>query len=522
MTLRSISLSLTAALSLACGAYAQVAVTTQHNDNYRTGQNTSETVLTTANVNQTKFGKLFSQAVDGLVYAQPLYVPNVAIPNKGTHNVVYVATEHDSLYAFDADNNTGANASPLWQVSFINPGAGINVVTSNDVNCSDLVPEIGITGTPAIDLATKTMYLVTKTKENGTFVHKVHAIDITSGAERSGSPVVVQASVNGNADGSNKVTFEPHREAQRAGLLIQNGLVYIVWASHCDIGPYHGWLMAYDEQTLQQKGVWNSTPNGGLGGFWQAGAAISADSRNLLYIASGNGDFDKNNGGKDYGDSIIKFGFSPAGKLIAKDYFTPHDQQFLQDSDVDLGSGGVLLIPDRPGKKPLLVQVGKEGTIYVNNRNQLGKFNPNDDNQIVQNLPGAVGGMWGMPAFWNNRVYFGGVGDNLKMFSFDPVAGLLSTTPVSNTSTFFNYPGTTPSISSNGTSNGIVWALQTDGNPETLHAYDATNLNTELYNSKQNPTRDNPGAAVKFVVPTVANGKVYVPAQKQLSVYGLF
>lgn len=514
MTLRSIALSLLAATFLACTAFAQVAVTTQHNDNYRTGQNTSETILTPANVNPTKFGKLFSQNVDGYVYAQPLYVPNVNIPGKGTHNVVYVATEHDSLYAFDADNNTGANAAPLWQASFINPGAGINVVTSNDVNCNDLTPEVGITGTPAIDLPTQTMYLVTKTKDNGQFVHKVHAIDITTGAEKFGAPVAVQAVSKG-------VAFEPHREAQRAGLLVQNGVVYIVWASHCDIGPYHGWLMAYDAQTLQQKSAWISTPTGGLGGFWQAGSGIAADSRDLLYLASGNGDFDKDQGGTNYGDSIVKLGFNDKGKLIAKDYFTPHDQKFLQDTDTDLGSGGVLLIPDRPGKKPLLTQVGKEGTVYLTNRNRLGKFNPNDDSQIIQNLPGAVGGMWGMPAFWNNNVYFGGVGDNLKMFSFDPVAGLLSTSPVSNTGTFFNYPGTTPSISANGTTNGIVWALQTDNAPEVLHAYDATNVSTELYNTTQNAARDNPGPSVKFVVPTIANGKVYVPAQKVLSVYGL-
>lgn len=521
---RLIALSSLAALFLACAASAQVAVPTQHNDNYRTGQNTGETILTPANVNSTKFGRLFTQTVDGYVYAQPLYVPNVNIPGKGTHNVVYVATEHDTLYAFDADNNAGSNAVALWQVSFINPNAGINVVTSGDVNCGDLVPEIGITGAPAIDLASKTLYLVTKTKDNGAFVHKVHAIDITSGAEKFGGPVVVQAAFKGNADGSKTVLFEPHREAQRAGLLVQNGLVYIAWASHCDIGPYHGWLLAYDAQTLQQKGVWNATPNGGLGGIWQAGAGIAADSRDLIYLASGNGDFDKDQHGKNYGDSVIKLGFNKAGKLIAKDYFTPHDQQFLQQTDTDLGSGGVLLIPDHASKQhPLaLVQVGKEGTVYVTNRNGLGKFNPNNDNQIIQNLPGAVGGMWGMPAFWNNNVYFGGVGDNLKAFSRDSVTGLLSTTPTSNTLTFFNYPGTTPSISANGTTNGIVWALQTDHNPEVLHAYDATHLSTELYNSSQNVGRDSPGNSVKFVVPTIANGKVYVPAQKQLSVYGLF
>lgn len=508
--------TLLAAFFLVCAASAQVAVPTQHNDNYRTGQNTSETILTPANVNKTTFGKLFSQAVDGYVYAQPLYVPNVTIPGKGVHNVVYVATEHDSLYAFDADNNSGSNAAPLWQVTFLNPGAGINVVTSGDVGCNDLVPEIGITGTPAIDLATQTMYLVTKTKDNGSFVHKVHAIDITTGAEKFGGPVPVQAQVG-------LVAFEPHREAQRAGLLVQNGLVYIAWASHCDIGPYHGWVIAYDAHTLQQKGAWNSTPTGGLGGFWQAGAGIAADARNLLYLASGNGDFDRNQGGKNYGDSIVKLGFNNAGKLVAKDYFTPHDQQFLQNTDTDLGSGGVLIIPDKSSKKhPLsLVQVGKEGTVYLVNRNGLGKFNPNDDSQIIQNLPGAVGGTWGMPAYWNQNVYFGGVGDNIKAFSFDRVTGLLSNTPTSNTGTFFGYPGATPSISANGTSNGIVWALQTDHTPEVLHAYDATQLSTELYNTGQNAGRDSAGSAVKFVVPTVANGKVYVPAQKLITVYGL-
>ena len=274
--------------------------------------------------------------------------------------------------------------------------------------------------------------------------------------------------------------------------------------------------MAYDAATLQQKSVWNSTPNGGLGGFWQAGAGISADSDDVLYIATGNGTFDKNQQGKDFGDSIVKLGFNPAGKLVDKDYFTPHDQQFLADADVDLGSGGVLLLPDHTGnKKPfLLVQVGKEGTVYLTKRNGLGKFNPNNDDQIIQNLPGAVGGMWGMPAFWNNSVYFGGVSDNIKMFSFNPATSLLSTTPVSNTTTFYNYPGTTPSISANGATNGIVWALQTDHNPEVLHAYDATHLTTEFYNTTQNASRDNPGNSVKFVVPTVANGKVYVPAQK--------
>jgi len=527
MARRAFVLSLFALLFAATAISAQVAVTTQHNDNYRTGQNISETILTPANVNQTQFGKLFSQAVDGYIYAQPLYVPNVNVPGKGTHNIVYVATEHDSVYAFDADNNSGANAAPLWQTSFINPAKGITTVSSSDVGCSDLVPEIGITGTPVIDLSSNTMYVLAKTKENGSFVQRLHALDITTGAEKLGGPVVILAQVKGTGEGGNIIVFNPLRQAQRPGLVLQNGNVYIAWASHCDIGPYHGWLLAYDAQTLLQKGVWNSTRNGGLGGIWMAGSGIASDAKNYVYVPTGNGTFDANLPGKDYGDSIIKVGFSMLGKLRPFDYFTPYDQNFLNNTDTDLGSGGVLLIPDRPGTKYpyLLVQAGKEGTVYVINRNKMGHYNPLNNNQIVQNLPGAVGGMWAMPAFWNNGVYFGGVNDNLKLFSFNPSTGVLSTTPVSNTSTSFGYPGTTPSISANGAGNGIVWSLQTqnyNGGSSVLHAYEATNLSNELYNSQQNPARDNPGGAVKFTVPTVANGKVYVGAVKQLSVYGLF
>jgi len=528
MARRSCALSLFVALLFGSFAAGQVAILTEHNDNYRTGQNTNETILAPANLNKQTFGKLFSLGVDGYVYAQPLYVPGVNIPSKGTHNVLYVATEHDSLYAFDADSNTGANANPLWQISFINPGGGINVVTSNDVGCSDLVPEIGITGTPVIDLSTKTIYLVTKTKENGNFVQRLHAIDITTGTEKFGGPITIQGQFKGNADGSKFVKFDPLREAQRPGLALQNGVLYIGWASHCDIGPYHGWVMTYDAATLQQTGIWNSTPNGGLGGVWQAGTGLAIDSRNFLFFATGNGTFDTVAPVKNVGDSVVKMGFSKLGKFHLIDYFTPHDEDFLEQTDTDLGSGGVLVLPDKLSRKRpyLMVQSGKEGTIYLINRNKLGHFNASDDSQIVQSLPGAVSGLWSVPAFWNNHIYFGGQSDNLKMFDFDPVAAQLSSTPVSNTGTFFGYPGTVPVVSANGTTNGIVWAIQTDrfgsNGPAVLHAYDATDLNNELYNTQQNASRDNPGGAVKFSVPTVANGKVYVGAVKQVSVYGLF
>ena len=338
-------------LSLAALASAQVRVTTFHNDNSRTGQNTSETILTPANVHVTTFGKLFSQAVDGFVYAQPLYVPNVSIPSKGTHNVVYVATEHDSVYAFDADNNTGSNASPLWKTSFINPSQGITTVSSNDVGCSDLIPEIGVTGTPVIDTASGTLYVVAKTKERGKFVQRLHALDIATGAEKFGGPVVIRAKVKGSGDGSVNgfITFDPLRHSQRPGLLLQSGAVYIGWASHCDIGPYHGWIMSYDTQTLAQKAVWNSTPDAGLGGFWASGAGLAADARFNLFVASGNGTFDVDGGGRDFGDSIIKLPLPTTNRFKVSDYFTPYDQDSLENGDVDLGSGGVLLLPDQTG-----------------------------------------------------------------------------------------------------------------------------------------------------------------------------
>ena len=510
-------------------AYAQVSVTTSRNNNSRDGQNLSETILTPANVSATTFGKLFSQAVDGYVYAQPLYVPNVTIPGLGTHNVVYVATEHDSVYAFDADSNTGRNSSPLWRTRFIHPKYGVTTVSSGDVSCGDLVPEIGITSTPVIDTATGTMYLIAKTKENGRFVQRLHALDITNGVERPGSPVAIKAKVKGNGDGSvnGVISFDPLRQAQRPGLLLQNGSVYIGWASHCDIGPYHGWVMSYDETTLKHNAAWNTTPNGGLGGVWQAGTGLAADSSFNIFFATGNGTYDGKKGGSDFSDTVAKLA-PPAGNgFRLTDWFTPYNQLDLANGDVDVGSGGVLLLPDQGKGAPhqhLLVQVGKQGSIYLIDRDQMGHFHPNDNSQIVQDLENAIGGMWATAAWWNNNVYFGGSGDHLQQFAFDPAKGLLSTGAVSVSPTVFGFPGTTPSISANGTVAAIVWALQTDNygsGSATLHAYDATNVSAELYNSNQSGSRDDPGGAVKFTVPTVANGKVYVPAVQQLTVYGL-
>ncbi len=510
-------------------AQTGVNVTTYHNDNSRTGQNLSESLLTPGTVNTSQFGKLFSQAVDGYVYAQPLYVSGLKIGG-ATHNVVYVATEHDSVYAFDADGNKGASANPLWKVSFINPAQGITTVDSNaDINCGDLVPEVGITGTPVIDLPRNILYVVAKTKENGLFFQRLHALDLITGAERSGGPATIEAAVAGHGVGSvnGHISFDALQESQRAGLALANGYVYISWASHCDHDPYHGWTIAYNSISLKPEAVWNSSANGTRGGVWQGGAAPAADMNGNLFQATGNGTFDLT-AGMDLGDSVVKLGLPVSKKLPVLDSFTPFNESSLNRSDADLGSGGVLLLPDLAAGSAhphLLVQSGKQGTVYLLDRDHLGGFNPVSDAQIVQEIPGAHNGVWGMPAYWNNNVYFGAQSDVLKAFSFNAGnSGLLSTTPTSTSSLVYGYPGLTPSISASGAGNGIVWLLQSDAyssnGPAVLRAYDATNLANELYDSNQNSARDNPGGAVKFAVPTVANGKVYVGAAYQLSVFG--
>ncbi len=508
---------------------SSASVTTYHNDNSRSGANVAETILTPFNVNAGQFGKLFSYSVDGDVYAQPLYLPNVRVVGKGVHNVVYIATENDSVYAFDADSNAGANSSPLWHASFINPGAGITPVSNLDVSCNDISPKVGITGTPVIDPGSGTLYVVAKTKENGSFVQRLHALDVTSGAEKFGGPVVIQAQVRGTGQGAKggMVSFDPLGANQWPGLLLQNGLVYVAWASHCDNVLYHGWVIAFNATTLATTGVWNATPNGQAGGIWQSGGAPAADSAGNVYFATGNGDFTANTAGLDFGDSILKLSSPSNGTIAVGDYFHPLDEAGLNAADNDLGSGGVLLLPAQPSGSPhqhLLIQSGKEGTIYLIDRDNIGKFNGTNNSQIVQSLPGALGPVLSTPGWWNNTVYFAAKTDVLKAYSFNSSTGLLASVPSSESITFFNPPGATPSISANGSTNAVVWVVQTDqfqsGSPAVLHAYDATNL-TKLYDSSQNPNRDNPGPAVISVVPTVVNGKVYVGARSQLSVYGL-
>lgn len=507
-----------------------VGVYTYHNDNARTGQYLQESVLTPANVNSTQFGKLASFAVDGYIYAQPLYMTNVNIGGQ-LRNVVFVATEHDSVYAFDADGASGA--APLWHTSFINPAAGVTTVSSNDVSCNDLVPEIGITSTPVIDPASGTLFVVAKTKENGSYFFRVHALDITTGAETM-NPQVIAPTFPGTAtpnDGNGHVTFDAFVEHQRSALLLDNGILYAAFASHCDNGDYHGWLVAYDAKTLAFKGAFNSTPDGTMGGIWQSGGGPAADATGNVFAITGNGTFDADSGGRNFGDSFLKLA---GGSLTLSDYFTPYDQAYLEAADLDLGSAPPLLLPDQAKGPPhLLVSAGKAGTVYLVNRDNMGHFQVGSDSQIVQSLPSAIssedsmsgGGLFGAPAYYANKVYFAAAVDTLK--AFDLADGLFSSsTPSAQSPTTYGFPGATPVISANGadTSSAIVWTLQTDqygtNGPAVLHAYVALNVAKELYNSEENPSRDEPGPAVKFTVPTVANGKVYVGTQTQLSVYG--
>ena len=505
-------------------------VFTQHNDNLRTGQNVNETTLTPAVVkSSTTFGKKFSQAIDGYAYAQPLYEPGVSI-NGVAHNIVFVATENDSLYAFDADSNSGANANPLWHANLIDTAhgaaSGATPVSNAQVNCGDLTPQIGVTSTPVIDPSTGTIYVETKSSEGSNFVHRLHAIDITTGNEKLSGPAVISATVNVTGG---TVTFDGLRHLNRPGLLWLNGVVYLAYASHCDNTPYHGWLFAYDAGTLSQKAAFLTTPeataNGGLAGFWLSGAGIAADSNANIFIASGNGDFDTTNiPAKLLGDTIMKLFFN-GSSISLEDYFTPYNQGSLDGGDTDLGSGGTLLLPDQSGSNPHeLVQVGKAGTIYVINRDQFTQGNlhycttcQSTDNQIAQEIQGAVGGLWSMPAYWNNSVYFIGAGDSLKAFTL--TNGALPTSASASSVSSIGYPGATPSISANGTSNGIIWAI-IPGSPATLVAYDPANALALLYSSSSQGTRDQAGNSVKFAVPTVANGKVFVGTQTELDVYG--
>ena len=514
------------------------AVLTYHNDNTRQGLNANETILTLANVNSNSFGKLFSRTLDGFVYAQPLVMTNVNIPGKGTHNVVYVATEHNSVYAFDADDNSGPNASPLWQRSFINPGAGITTIPNGDVGTTDITPEVGITATPVIDPVTSTIYVIVKTKEPGpVYVHRLHALDLGTGFERTNfnSPNVVGATNypgvgNGDNDGAGHVLWNPLRSHARSALTFLNGAVYMAFASHGDNGPYHGWMMAYNGTNLaQQVGIYNATPNGGLGGFWDGGGGPSVDAQGNLYFQTGNGTFDGNltvTSTNNYAMSVLKLATTNGIKLV--DYFAPSNAVNLSNGDQDLGSAAPIILPDSAGSAAhphLVVGGGKTPPIYLMDRDNMGRFNgTSGPDNIVQQFNGGPGGDRDItPAFFNNTMYMYDAAGRIGAFKI--TNAVFNTTPVETPDTYANKGGATASISANGTSNAICWVIyntggQTPATPAVLRAYNATNLTQKLYASDQNPGRDSAGSAVKFTVPTIANGKVYVGAQYSLSVYG--
>ena len=522
-----------------------VAVLTYHNNSQRLGVNSNETILAPTNVNSALFGKIFSHGVDGYVFAQPLIMTNVNIVGKGTHNVVYVATEHNTLYAFDSDNATGLNANALWQVSFLNAAAGVTTVPNSAVGTSDIVPEIGMTATPVIDPVAGTIYVEVKTKEvtGGvtSYVHRLHALDITTGAERNNSPVLIAATnypgtgAGGSDTDGTHVLWNPLKEHSRPALTLLNGVIYLAYASHGDQTPYHGWLYSYDATSLAQLGVFCSTPNGGLGGFWQGGGGATVDPQGNFYLATGNGSFNATGGtfsqaNNNFAMSVMKF-VPTNGVVTLTDYFSPHDESSLSGGDSDLGSGAPLVLPDSVGTVAhphLLAMAGKGGRIYIIDRDNMGRFNSTTDAvvQEVQNATGTGGqnGSYMTPAFFNNTLYYIGMNSTLMMFPIS--GGLITTTATSQSGTVYGDKGSaSPSISANGTNNGIVWALENDAyastGPAILHAYNATNLTLELYNSNQNQNRDNPGGAVKFATPTVANGKVYTGAEYNLAVYGI-
>jgi hypothetical protein len=507
-----------------------IAVLTERYDLARTGQNLSETILKPSNVNSSTFGKIASFSVDGVVYAQPLYVSNLNIGG-GKHNVVFVATEHDSVYAFDADAT-----SPIvyWQDKFIDASNNIMTVPTADVG-STIFPEVGITGTPVIDLKNQVMYFVVFTKENGAqYVQRLHAVDITTGDEKNGSPVVIQGSVPGdsdwNSDGNGNVIFDPQHHLQRPGLLLLNGVVYIAFGSHGDNPQYHGWIFAYDASTLHQLGIWNTTPNGHAGAIWHGGTGLSADSNGNIYAVTSNGDFDLSFGGPNASDSVVKLTFDksasgPAKAFTVADYFTPDNQNTLAAEDNDLGSSGLLLIPGTH----LGTVAGKEGSIYVVDLNRLGHYDASDNSNAVQFLPTMLGDPnnggtdenFSTASFFNGSVYYIGDHDTIKQFAFN--GDQLSNAPVDMSQDSYDELGAQAVISASGTSNAILWAIEyvAGGTAGELRAYDATGVSKELYTSSQAGGRDSLNGAVKFSVPTVANGKVYVGTHNKLLIFGL-
>ena len=518
-------------LTLAPAALGQVNVLTQHNDNMRLGANRQETILTTKNVNPDEFGKLFARPLDGEAYAQPLYISALDVPGKGKLNVVFVATMHNSVYAFDADD-PDAN-DPLWKVNL-----GPSVPVWDVQFISDISTEVGILSTPVIDLKSGTMWVLARTKENGKYIQLLHALNILTGAERVNSPVEINADntqIPGTGNGSEGgvLKFDTRKHNQRPALALVNGYIIICWASHNDINPYHGWMVSYDATTLKRKGIFCSTPNGDMAGIWMSGQGPAVDDENNLYVMTGNGTFDANTGGSGYGESILKIKLGDDGSLTLKDWFAPYNTDLLNAWDADLGSAGVLVLP---GTKSV-VAGGKESVLYLLDRNNMGHFKADWDTQITQRFQAGNGHIHGTPIYWDGpqgkTIYVWSEYDYLKSFKFNgktfeaaaPLSQGLVRVPD-------GMPGAFLSLSSDESKagTGIVWANHPrDGNANNavvggiMRAYDASDLTKELWNSEMNAERDRLPTHAKFCPPTIANGRVYLPTfSNQLAVFGLF
>jgi len=495
-------------------------VVTYKNDVSRTGQNLTETLLSPSTVTSAKFGLLRNIPVDGLVDAQPLYLSHLSIAG-GTFNTLFVATEHDSVYAIDSDSGV-----ILWQVSLL----GSNETTSDNVGCGQITPEIGVTSTPVIDRAAGahgTLFVVAMSEDaNSNYHQRLHALDVTTGAELLNGPTDVTATFPNNSGG---VSFDPRQYAERAALLLSNGTIYTSWTSHCDGQPYAGWVIPYSESTLTQSGVLNVAANSLSGpAIWMAGGGPAADSAGNIYLLTANGTFETTmdaNGFPsqgDYGNSFVKISPASAG-LAVLDYWTMFNEIAESKIDQDLGSGGLMLLPDMKDAnstvRHLAIGAGKDSNIYVVDRDSMGKFNANL-NKNYQTLSGALpGGIWSTPAFFNNLIYYGSPSSQLKAFAV--CLATVTATPASQSVEGYPYPGTAPSVSANGTTNGIVWAHY-NTNPAVLRAYDALDLSNEIYNSTQAAgNRDQFGAGNRFITPTVADGKVFVGTTNSVAVFGL-
>jgi hypothetical protein len=536
----TVTLLLSAAALAACGGSSThmgspspgpIPTPTQHtdvitykNDLARTGQNLTESVLTLTNVNQANFGLLRILATDGKVDATPLYLSGLIVQG-GTHNAVFIASENDSVYAYEADSG-----ALLWHASLL--GNGETSVNNLPAGCQQVAPTIGITATPVIDRgagAHGIIYLVAMSfsSASNTYHQRLHALDVTSGAELLGGPVDINATYP-TLGGT--TTFDPLQYEERAALLLLNGMVYTSWTSHCDFTPYTGWIIAYSASTLARAAVFNAAPNSaGMGpAIWMSGGGPAADPAGNVYVLTANGAFETtldangfpNQG--DYGNSFLKLS-TAGGTLTVSDYFTMYNEVDESSADVDLGSGGIMLLPDLTDSggvvRHLAIGAGKDANLYVVNRDAMGRYNSNT-NLIWQELQGALsGGIWSTPAAFNGTVYYGPNGGALRAFALK--AAQLSATPSSSTSVSFTYPGTSPAISANATANGIVWAHE-NASPAVLHAYDAGNLARELYNSSQAANgRDQFGPGNKFVTPVIADGKVFVATQSGVAEFGL-